>query len=384
MIGNRDEGLIEQAIKPTFAAKQAHVGMPPLAKRARALAFFEFWPTALVYLPIVFLWLFQSIRYRGLTIPLCANPGFYLGGLVGESKADNFLQAGDYARSVIAPWCRVTNNLNNIDDILANSKKKMEESGLQFPIIAKPDMGCRGEGVRIVRNLEELKSYFQIFPDNIAVILQELIPWEPEAGVFYIRKPGETRGKIFSLTLKYQPYVYGNGVDTLETLILRDRRAGKLAHLYTQRHKDQLQQVLEPGQPFRLAFAGSHSRGAIFRDGRYLITDRLTEAFDKVSKDIQGFYFGRFDVRFANEQSFVNGDDFRIVEVNGISSEAAHIWDSESSLREVYKTLFTQYNTLFAIGAMNRKRGHRPGTLRQVVAGFIKELRLGKQYPDTE
>ena len=384
MIGNRDEGLIEQAIKPTFAAKQAHVGMPPLAKRARALAFFEFWPTALVYLPIAFLWLFQSIRYRGLTIPLCANPGFYLGGLVGESKADNFLQAGDFARSVIAPWCRVTNNLNNIDDVLANSEKKMEESGLHFPIIAKPDMGCRGEGVRIIRNWEELKGYFQVFPDNSAVILQELIPWEPEAGVFYIRKPGESRGQIFSLTLKYQPYVYGNGVDTLETLIQRDCRAGKLAHLYTQRHKDQLQQVLEPGQPFRLAFAGSHSRGAIFRDGRDLITDRLTEAFDKVSKDIQGFYFGRFDVRFANEQSFVNGGDFRIVEVNGISSEAAHIWDSESSLREVYKTLFTQYNTLFAIGAMNRKLGHRPGTLRQIVAGFIKELRLGKQYPDTE
>ncbi|WP_281645761.1 ATP-grasp domain-containing protein [Parendozoicomonas sp. Alg238-R29] len=384
MIGNRDENLIEQAIKPTFGAKQAHVGMPPLPRKGRALAFFEFWPTFLVYLPVVFLWLFQTIRYRGLTVPLCANPGFYLGGLVGESKADNFLQAGDYAKKFIAPWFHLTNRKNDLVDLLSDAKKKMQQYGLEFPIIAKPDMGCRGEGVRIVRNDEQLEEYFRIFPDNAVVILQELIPWEPEAGVFYIRKPGETRGKIFSLTLKYQPYVYGNGVDTLRTLIQRDRRAGKLSHLYIKRHSEQLDDVLEPGQPFRLAFAGSHSRGAIFRDGRDLITERLTSAFDHVSKDINGFYFGRFDVRFANERSLLNGEDFRIVEVNGISSEAAHIWDSESSLREVYKTLFTQYNTLFEIGAINRDRGHKPGALRQVVSGFLKETKLGRQYPDTE
>ena len=384
MLSNRDERLIEQAIKPTFSDKQAHVGMPPLARRARALAFFEFWPTALVYLPVAFLWLFQAIRYRGLTVPLNANPGFHLGGFVGESKADNFLQAGDYARSFIAPWCRITNHANDITTLLEDALRQMRLSGLQFPVIAKPDMGCRGEGVRIVRDMEQLKEYFLIFPNRADVIFQELVPWEPEAGVFYIRRPGESRGQIFSLTLKYQPYVYGNGVDTLKTLIVRDRRAGQLTHLYFKRHKAHLNQVLEPGQPFRLAFAGSHSRGAIFRDGRHLITEQLTNAFDRVSKDIDGFYFGRFDVRFANEKTFVKGEDFRIVEVNGVSSEAAHIWDSDSSLREVYRTLFAQYNTLFEIGAANRKRGHRGGSLRQVVAGFLKELRLGKQYPDTE
>ncbi|WP_196221400.1 ATP-grasp domain-containing protein [Sansalvadorimonas verongulae] len=384
MISNRDENLIEQAIKPTFSAKQAHVGMPPLAKRTRALAFFEFWPTALVYLPVAILWLFQAIRYRGLTVPLSANPGFYLGGLVGESKADNFLQAGDYTRNLIAPWCRMTNGTNDITTQLEDALQQMQLSGLQFPVIAKPDVGCRGEGVRIVRDREQLKEYFLTFPNKANVILQELVPWEPEAGVFYIRKPGEPRGQIFSLALKYQPYVYGNGVDTLKTLILQDKRAGRLAHLYLKRHQDQLEKVFEPGQPFRLAFAGSHSRGAIFRDGRHLITEQLTDAFDRVSKDIDGFYYGRFDVRFANEESFVKGEDFRIVEVNGVSSEAAHIWDADSSLREVYKTLFAQYNTLFEIGAANRKRGHRGGNLRQVVAGFFKELRLGKQYPDTE
>ena len=384
MIGNQDNHLIEQAINPTFAAKKAHVGMPPLARRAKEISYFEFWPTSIVYLPIVFLWLFQSVRYRGLTVPLCANPGFFLGGLVGESKADNLLQAGPYSRELIAPWCKITNDRSDVPVLLKKVQREMDAAGLSFPIIAKPDVGCRGEGVRIVRNQEQLQEYFSMFPEQASIILQELILWEPEAGIFYMRMPGERCGKIFSLTLKYQPFVYGNGVDTLRTLIEQDSRAGKLVHLYTKRHESRLDDVLKAGQPYRLAFAGSHCRGAIFRDGCDLITEELTKAFDRVSKDIDGFYFGRCDVRFADERSLRNGRNFRIVEVNGISSEAAHIWDPKSSLLDVYKTLFRQYNTLFKIGAENRARGYRPDSVINILKGWMKERRLSRQYPETE
>ena len=384
MIGNRDSHLIEQVIKPTFSEKQAHVGMPPLVRRARAFLFFEFWPAFIVYLPVVGLWLFQAIRYRGLTVPLCANPGFYLGGLVGESKADNFLQAGEHAKTFIAPWCRLTNNCADITGLMEEALQKMAASGLVFPLIAKPDMGSGSAGVRIVRSQEQLEEYFHIFPDRAAIILQELIPWDPEAGIFYIRKPGESRGEIFSLTLKYQPYVYGNGVDTLRALIEGYSRSRKLGHLYGQDHENRLDDILEAGQPFRLSFAGSRSRGAVFRDGRHLITDELLRSFDELSKDINGFYFGRFDVRFEHERSLRNGQEFKIVEVNGISSEAGHIWDAQSSLLDVYRTLFQQYNTLFKIGAINRARGHRSGSLIQVIKGLLKEIWLGRQYPDTE
>ncbi len=381
---NRDKHLIEQAITPTSSIREAHVGMPILAQRSRALAFFEFWPSSIVYLPIVVQWLFKAVRYRGLTLPLCANPGFYLGGLVGESKAENFRQAGDYARQFIAPWCRVVNDGVNSKRLLTKTLREMNIEGLSFPLIAKPDMGCRGRGVRIVRDRMELAEYLQQFPEKASVILQELIPWEPEAGIFYIRRPDEQKGRIFSLTLKYQPYVYGNGVDSLQTLIEQDPRAGKLAHLYLGRHRKYLNEVLEPGQPFRLAFTGSHSLGSIFRDGRDLITEELTEAFDRISRDIDGFYFGRFDVRFAHERSLRAGKDFRIVEINGISSEAGHIWDADSSLKEVYKTLFHQYDMLFEIGAINRKRGYKPESLIQVLQSWAKETRLVRRYPDAE
>ena len=384
MIINRDSQLIEQVVNPTFANKKAHVGMPPLTRKSRALAFFEFWPSSVVYIPIVFYWLFQGLRFRGMTLPLYANPGFFLGGLVGESKADNFLQAGSLSRQYIASWHRIVNNQNiiqeNTDQVLAWMKVK----GFTFPIIAKPDIGCRGAGVQIIRTTSGLQEYFRVFPDKAAIIFQELIPWEAEAGIFYIRHPGESQGRIFSLTLKYQPYVYGNGVDTLRTLIHRDPRAGKIAHLYLSRHKKHLDEVLAPGQPFRLAFAGSHSRGSIFCNGNALVTPELTRVVDQIGKDIKGFYFGRIDVRFADQEALQRGTHFRIMEINGISSEAGHIWDADSSLREVYKTLFTQYRTLFEIGIANRANGHRAGTVMQLLKSWIGEIRLKRHYPETE
>ncbi len=379
-----DDQLIEQAIQPTFINKKAHVGMPPLEQRKQPASYFEFWPTLVIYFPVLILWLVNSIRYRSLTLPLSANPGFFLGGLVGEAKSGNFDQAGLYAKKYFARWFNVVNQKDSIPTVIESVEKEVSRHGFSYPFIAKPDVGCRGQGVNIIRNDRELNDYLNCFPDDAPLIIQELIPWEAEAGVFYIRYPGECQGKIFSLTLKYQPYVYGNGKDSLRQLIEKDERAGKLAHLYLKRHKRHLDLVLSPGQPFRLAFAGSHSKGAIFRDGRHLITDAMSKKFDSLAHDIDGFYYGRFDVRFFDEISFRQGESFRVLEINGISSEAAHIWDAGSTLKEVYRTLFTQYNTLFKLGAVNRSRGATKSSMLHILKAWQYERKLGKQYPFTE
>jgi len=70
-----------------------------------------------------------------------------------------------------------------------------------------------------------------------------LVNCEGEAGVFYVREPHEAHGRILSLTLKYFPYVLGDGTSTLQQLILRDPRAGKLANIYLPRFEGRLMQV---------------------------------------------------------------------------------------------------------------------------------------------
>lgn len=362
-----------------------HHGMPPLDLSGPAISHFEFWPQQIFYAPMFLYWLWLTVKHGGFTLPTVANPTFPMGGWIGESKEAVLSCAGPLARQRIAPWVAFSRDGNIPVDVAARSAmRQMSVAGIAFPCVAKPDKGCRGAGVRRIRNQNELVRYIAAFPDGERIVLQSLVDHEAEAGIFYIRKPGETRGRIFSLTLKYFPHVYGDGRTTLRELILRDKRAGRLKDLYLPRLNGRGEVVLGPGEPYRLAFAGSHSRGAIFRDGNRFVTDAMTSAFDSIAKDIDGFYFGRFDVRFSSIGELQAGHNFTILEVNGAGAEATHIWDRRTTLAHAYRVLMKQYAALWEIGAQNRRNGARPARLRDFLKAWRNEVKLWAQYPPTE
>lgn len=358
-----------------------HQGMPPLDMSGPQLSFFEFWPQRYFYAPIFFYWLWLTVRHGGFTVPTISNPLFPMGGWIGESKATVFDHAGPYARRFIAPWATI---YRTPDLTTARALDIATRAGLAMPLVAKPDMGCRGAGVRRIRSEIELADYIQAFPLNERIVFQALVDHEAEAGVFYIRKPSERHGRIVSLTLKYFPYVYGDGRSTLSELIARDPRAGRLQHIYRPRHRTRLDWIVPKGRPFRLAFAGSHSRGTIFRDGNHLITEAMTDAFDVISKDIREFYFGRFDVRFPDIEDLRAGRNFTIVEINGAGAEATHIWDCRTKLADAYRALIHQYKTLWETGAENARRGFKPARLGDFLRAYRHETKLWAQYPMTE
>ena len=362
--------------------RHPHQGMPPLDMSGKQVSFFEFWPQRYFYAPMFLYWLWLTVRHGGsFTLPTISNPLFPMGGWIGESKATVFEYAGPYARQFIAAWATIdkTEKLTTADALAAAKR-----AGLTLPFIAKPDMGCRGAGVRRVRTEQELARYLDAFPMGERIVFQALVDHEAEAGVFYIRKPSETRGRIVSLTLKYFPYVYGDGKSTLAELIAKDPRAGQLQHIYLPRHQDRLDWIVPDGQPFRIAYAGSHSRGTIFRDGNHLITEAMTDAFDKISKDVKEFYFGRFDVRFPSIEDLQAGRNFKIVEINGAGAEATHIWDRRTSLIDAYRALMHQYKALWETGAENAKRGFKPARLSDFIRAYRHETNLWAQYPQTE
>lgn len=350
--------------------------MPPL-EPAPPLSRFEFWPAPLFYAPVWAWIVLLAIRHRGIRLPLVANPGLPASGLVGESKSAVLDSIEGGARAAVAPYVATPKSS------LAAALATIRAAGLAFPIVAKPDLGCRGAGVRPVRCEAELDAYLDGFPDGQTIVFQKLIDVEGEAGVFYVREPGRRRGEIFSLTLKYFPHVVGDGRSTLRELILADPRAGPLARLYLHRHARRLEAIVPAGERVRLAFAGSHSRGAIFRDGRAHVTEELRARFDAIADAIPGFCFGRFDVRFADFEAFRRGEGFSILEVNGAGAEATHIWDSRTRLREAWQTLFRQFALLWRIGAANRARGHRPEPWRAFLRRWLAERRLVAVYPPT-
>ena len=85
---------------------------------------------------------------------------------------------------------------------------------------------------------------------------------------------------------------------------------------------------------------GTHCRGAMFLDGRAVLTPALEERFDWIARGFEGFYFGRFDVRAADGiGAFRDGHGFKIIELNGVTSEATHIYHPGTPLLTAYRVL---------------------------------------------
>lgn len=378
--------MTESTSEFTASGVLPHVpeGMPPLDLSGRSTSFFEFWPMWLMYLPVVLQWIFLAVRYRSLTLPLIANPAVPLSGMVGVAKSAVFDAAGEHARRWILPWCVFEVREKDVALQCVEVRNKLARAGLDFPVVGKPEMGCRGVGVKLLRDPAELEAYIQSFPAGGGIQFQQLSQWDAEAGVFYVRHPEESRGRITSLTLKYMPYVVGDGQSTLGALVAADPRAGQLLHLYRSRHEANWQRVLAPAEPYRLIFAASHSRGAVFREANELRSAKLCRALDEIFDDIPDFYYGRLDIKFKDVESLAAGRDFNIVEINGASSESIHVWDRNAGFWQAIGTLMQQYRTLFQLGDANRKRGHKSPGLVSLFRAWQHEKQLVEQYPQND
>jgi hypothetical protein len=100
----------------------------------------------------------------------------------------------------------------------------------------------------------------------------------------------------------------------------------------------------------------------LFLDGAELATPALTATIDRVSRAYPGFFFGRYDVRTDSLDAFREGRGFQIVELNGLTAEAAHIYDPRYGVAYAYRVLFAQWKLAFEIAAENRGHGARPAT----------------------
>ncbi|MDG1753351.1 MAG: alpha/beta fold hydrolase [Rhodothermales bacterium] len=341
-----------------------HKGRRKLLSRWKRISRWEFWPPFVFYPPVVAYVLFLAIKYRSLMIFTASNPGIPGGGFVGESKKDMLdllpEAQGHVARFVV---------LNEDSDYEQAVSEFMTSNELSFPIVLKPDVGDRGHGVLIADSLEQIATFMgERNPNDAPVLLQEFIPGE-EFGVFYARRPSEERGSVISVTEKQLISVHGDGRHTLEELILDDERAVCMAPLFFKRHMAQLDTVIPAGEHFQLVHVGTHARGALFLDANHLITPELEAAFDTIAASSTGFYFGRFDIRTPSADTLKNGGSFHILELNGVTSEATHIYDPNTSLWTAYRTLFEQWDLAFAIGKENVARGSK-------VAGFLDAVRL--------
>ncbi|MFH7013878.1 D-alanine--D-alanine ligase [Flavobacterium sp. FlaQc-52] len=307
----------------------------------------EYWPFQVLYIPIYFLWGFYAIKARSVFFFSASNPNIRNGGFIMDSKK----QIYDLLPNRYYPKTMLVKENTDLEKIVA----EVVEKGIYFPFIAKPDIGLRGSGVKKIYTVSELKKYVE--KANFDFLLQDLILFENEVGIFYVRHPDEKEGKITGIVSKEFLIVIGDGVSTIEDLIRQTPRFELQLEALQEEYGDLLQHTLANGESLNLVPFGNHARGAKFLDGSHWITPQLTETMNKICAEIPEFYFGRFDIMYNTFEELERGENFQIVELNGAASEPTHIYDPKHSIWFAWKELARHITYMYEISAANHKRG---------------------------
>jgi len=340
-----------------------HYGRRRLLGRWLRLRHWEFWPMWLIYPPVLVWIAWLALRHRSLAVVTAVNPGIPAGGIIGESKADILARlagAGDaLPQATSLPGdLPERERLSRLDAFSATLAQP-------WPLVLKPDAGQRGSGVGVCADRAAAVAWLDRNP--VDMLAQEYVGGQ-EYGVFWYRRPSASRGEIFSITTKFLPEVRGDGRRNLEQLLLDDARAPAMQRAYAEALGARLTDVPAPGERVRLTELGTHCRGAVFEDGAELAGEGLREALDAIAASFEGFHFGRFDLRAPSAAALREGRDLKLLELNGLTSEATHIYDRRHSIFTAWRVLCRQWSIAFELGVAQRAAGVPLTSLREVLA----------------
>jgi hypothetical protein len=196
------------------------------------------------------------------------------------------------------------------------------------------------------------------------------------------RYPNEEKGHITGITIKEFPEVVGDGIHTLRQLVQQHERFYHYESLFALLHPHTFDKVVSADKKIRLNNIGNHSKGTKFVNGSHLINDQLVEIMDAIAGNIDGFYYGRFDIRVSSVEDLYQGKNIKILEVNGIQSEPGHIYDPHTSLRQGYQELFKHRKIMYHISKINRKQLKQKidMSLREHIEDELKQQKEIRRY----
>lgn len=335
--------------------------------RLHKILHWEHWPLLMFYIPNIPYAFAHGIVARNLVFYTAVNPGIKNSGIGSESKFKTLqlLPKKYIPKSVLHSEKQPVNT--TLDAL------KKEKIG--YPLIVKPDVGFRGLLVKKIETEKELITYLHKYP--VPIIIQEFLTHSNECGIFYYRHPNKSSGKVTSITLKEFLTIEGDGTSTVKELVLSDKRA----FLYFDLIKDDplipWNSIPDKGQKMKLSSIGNHSKGTRFINGNHLINEKLEKSLDQLSHQVDGWFYGRLDVKYHSLEELYQGQ-FKILELNGILAEPTHIYDaSQMTYWKALKTIRTHWKQLYKIAMYNHK--HHDVAYRKTLP-FLKEMFALKAY----
>jgi len=304
----------------------------------------EYWPFSVLYFPVNFYFIWLAIRNRSFFFFTASNPTIDFGGMLGEKKSRIY--------ELIPPEYLPKYSLISTGDI----KTALDfAQTIGYPLICKPDIGERGKLVEKINNETALIKYVEKCPVNF--LIQELIDYPIELGVFFIRHPNESKGKVTSIVMKDFLHVIGDGKSTVKQLLDTSNRASLVLNFEHERFQTLLQQIPEEGEKIIVENVGNHCRGTTFLNANDQIDGTMNHAFNELADQIEGFHFGRFDLRCQSFEDLRELKNFKVLELNGAGAEPAHIYHPGASLWKGYKDIFWHLDQLAQISRKNKALG---------------------------
>ena len=311
------------------------------------LMHWEYWPFHVVYGLIYPIFIWYMIKARSFIFYSASNPTIENGGFLMESKKKIY----DLIPDAYKPFTLYYEAGTEYEYIL----QEIHQHQLAYPLIIKPDIGGMGKGVMKVNNNHELKTAILKFP--FAFIIQPFIYFEKEIGLFYVRYPNQTKGKITGIVDKDFLKVKGDGIHTIKELLLQNKRYVLQMDAVQKLCASKLHIVLKKDEEEVLIPFGNHARGSLFLDATHWVDENFENNFDAICKQIDGFYYGRLDIKYESLELLKQGKNFSIIELNGAGSEPTHIYDPKHSLFFAWKEIIRHWKMLYEISMLNKKGG---------------------------
>ena len=312
------------------------------------LSNWEYWSTFSFYWPLLFYGPVLAWRSGHPCFFTAANPSIYSGGFGLESKFATLQKIPERFR----PKSVLAKDGDNFSKI----KKAINDLDIPYPLIVKPDLGYRGLLVRKIKSEEELENFLSKYP--IDFIIQEFIAYPEEIGVLYYRQPGKKTGNISSVTLKEFLKVTGDGHSTVEELVLQNARARLQLHRLQTTHAHLLPTIPEKGEKVSLGIIGNHAKGTTFINGNHVIDSQLVKTFDQINQELDGIYYGRFDIKCQSLEDLKSGKNLKILEMNGVCSEPTHIYDpTKMTYFQALGQILKHWSIIQEIAKINHNNG---------------------------
>ncbi len=189
---------------------------------------------------------------------------------------------------------------------------------------------------------------------KVDFLIQAYVNYPLELSVFYYRNPNSEHERLTSVTIKKLLTVTGDGHATIDELIKRNNRYFLQYYRLKQNKQIDFNRILKLGEREVLAPYGNHVLGAMFLDYNHIIDEALVNTFDHLSKQIDGFYFGRYDLRCTSIEDLKAGKNIAILELNGAGAEPSHIYDPRFSFFKAQKVIASHYYMMYQAAFINK------------------------------